>query len=99
VESVIQESLKEPKGSKTVIAIAHRLSTIAAMDHLVVIDEGRIVDEYTHGELLRAGRSLRGGGSADRAASSASSLSDLADRNNLNERNDRMMILSWMCPL
>ena len=40
---------------KTVIAIAHRLSTIAAMDRLVVMDEGRIVEEGSHAELLRRG--------------------------------------------
>jgi ATP-binding cassette subfamily B multidrug efflux pump len=39
---------------KTVIAIAHRLSTIAAMDRLLVMDEGRIVEEGTHDQLLRA---------------------------------------------
>ena len=38
---------------KTVIAIAHRLSTIAALDRLVVMDEGRIVEEGTHEALLR----------------------------------------------
>ena len=37
---------------KTVIAIAHRLSTIAAMDRLVIIDEGRIIEQGSHQELL-----------------------------------------------
>jgi ATP-binding cassette subfamily B multidrug efflux pump len=40
---------------KTVIAIAHRLSTIAAMDRLVIMDMGRIVEEGGHGELLQRG--------------------------------------------
>jgi ATP-binding cassette subfamily B multidrug efflux pump len=40
---------------KTVIAIAHRLSTIAALDRLVVIDRGRIVEEGSHADLLRRG--------------------------------------------
>ena len=40
---------------KTVIAVAHRLSTIAAMDRLVIMDKGRIVEEGTHQELLRKG--------------------------------------------
>ncbi len=54
VEAAIQESLKDLMRDKTVIAIAHRLSTIAALDRLVVIDEGRIVEEGTHDGLLRA---------------------------------------------
>jgi ATP-binding cassette subfamily B multidrug efflux pump len=54
VEAAIQDSLKELMRGKTVIAIAHRLSTIAAMDRLVVMDRGRIVEQGTHQELLRA---------------------------------------------
>ena len=40
---------------KTVIAIAHRLSTIAAMDRLVVMEDGQIVEEGSHSELLKRG--------------------------------------------
>ena len=48
----IQESLDEMMQGKTVIAIAHRLSTIAAMDRLIVMDDGRIIEQGTHTELL-----------------------------------------------
>jgi ATP-binding cassette subfamily B multidrug efflux pump len=51
VEAAIQENLLQLMEGKTVIAIAHRLSTIAAMDRLVVIDKGRIVEEGSHDEL------------------------------------------------
>ena len=55
VESEIQKSLQTLMLGKTVIAIAHRLSTIAAMDRLVVMDEGRIIEQGTHAELLGRG--------------------------------------------
>jgi ATP-binding cassette subfamily B multidrug efflux pump len=55
VEAAIQEQLYNLMAGKTVIAIAHRLSTIAAMDRLVVMDEGRIVEAGRHAELLQRG--------------------------------------------
>ncbi|HTS39704.1 MAG TPA: ABC transporter ATP-binding protein [Xanthobacteraceae bacterium] len=54
VEAAIQSSLGTLMEGKTVIAIAHRLSTIARMDRLVVLDHGRIVEQGSHAELLRA---------------------------------------------
>ncbi len=55
VEAAIQEQLLGLMEGKTVIAIAHRLSTIARMDRLIVLEAGRIVEQGTHAELLRAG--------------------------------------------
>ena len=55
VESAIQSSLYRLMEGKTVIAIAHRLSTIAAMDRLIVIDKGRIVEEGNHQSLIESG--------------------------------------------
>ena len=55
VEAAIQEQLYNLMEGKTVIAIAHRLSTIAAMDRLVIMDEGAIIEEGTHQALLQKG--------------------------------------------
>jgi len=55
VEAAIQQSLYRLMEGKTVVAIAHRLSTIAAMDRLVVMDQGRIVEEGDHASLLAQG--------------------------------------------
>jgi ATP-binding cassette, subfamily B, multidrug efflux pump len=55
VEAAIQASLYRLMEGKTVVAIAHRLSTIAAMDRLIVLDKGHIVEEGDHRELLRRG--------------------------------------------
>ena len=55
VEAAIQQSLYRLMEGKTVVAIAHRLSTIAAMDRLIVLDRGRIVEAGSHAELLAQG--------------------------------------------
>jgi ATP-binding cassette subfamily B multidrug efflux pump len=79
VEAAIQEALDTLMGDKTVLAIAHRLSTIAALDRLIVIDRGRIVEEGTHADLIRRGglyadlwRRQSGGFLGDRAPAPAS---------------------------
>jgi ATP-binding cassette subfamily B multidrug efflux pump len=55
VEAAIQSSLYRLMEGKTVVAIAHRLSTIAAMDRLIVLDQGRIIEEGDHQSLLDNG--------------------------------------------
>ncbi len=55
VEAEVQTALSGLMQGKTVLAIAHRLSTIAAMDRIVVIDQGRIVEDGPHADLLARG--------------------------------------------
>ena len=55
VEAAIQQSLYQLMEGKTVVAIAHRLSTIMAMDRLIVIDQGRVVEQGDHAGLLERG--------------------------------------------
>ena len=54
VEAAIQDTLYGMMQGKTVIAIAHRLSTIAQLDRIVVLDQGRVVEDGTHAALLEA---------------------------------------------
>jgi ATP-binding cassette subfamily B multidrug efflux pump len=55
VEAAIQDTLYDMMEGKTVIAIAHRLSTIAHMDRVLVLDQGRVVEDGTHDALLAEG--------------------------------------------
>jgi ATP-binding cassette, subfamily B, multidrug efflux pump len=55
VEAAIQQCLDKIMENKTVLAIAHRLSTIAQMDRLLILDQGRIVENGSHSELLALG--------------------------------------------
>jgi len=51
-EKMIQEAIDELMKNKTVIVVAHRLSTIRKMDRIVVIDDGQIVEEGSHQQLI-----------------------------------------------
>jgi ATP-binding cassette subfamily B multidrug efflux pump len=55
VEAAIQNTLYGMMQGKTVVAIAHRLSTIARMDRIVVLDEGRVIEDGSHEALLQTG--------------------------------------------
>lgn len=55
VEAAIQQQMTQLMQGKTVLAVAHRLSTIAALDRLIVLDEGRIVEQGTHQQLIGSG--------------------------------------------
>jgi len=55
VEEAIQSNLNRIMDGKTVLAIAHRLSTIAALDRLIVVDQGKIIEEGTHEALIARG--------------------------------------------
>jgi ATP-binding cassette, subfamily B, multidrug efflux pump len=55
VEAAIQDHLYELMAGKTVIAVAHRLSTIAALDRLIVLDDGKIIEDGTHAQLIANG--------------------------------------------
>jgi len=60
VEATIQQTLRTLMDGKTVIAIAHRLSTIAQMDRIIVIDDGQVVEDGTHADLLAQGGQYAG---------------------------------------
>ena len=93
VEAAIQSQLDRLMEGKTVLAIAHRLSTIAAMDRLIVIDEGRVVEEGTHAELIALGGTYarlwaRQSGGFIEADEDAPTPEELAERA-ANEAEDR----------
>ncbi len=59
-EALIQEALLELMRDRTALVVAHRLSTVQRMDRLIVIDEGHIIEEGTHRDLIEAGGTYAG---------------------------------------
>jgi ATP-binding cassette subfamily B protein len=59
-EKLIQEALNKLMKNRTSIVIAHRLSTIAKLDRIVVMDNGQIIEDGTHQQLLKAGGTYAG---------------------------------------
>ncbi|MDR9173570.1 Lipid A export ATP-binding/permease protein MsbA [Burkholderia multivorans] len=104
VEIAIQRSLDSLMTGKTVIAIAQRLSTIAAMDRLIVLDEGRIVEEGTHQQLLqeagftrRCGRIRAAGFSARRRSQKRSLDSERVRRPRVARCHARVRVRDRNC--
>jgi subfamily B ATP-binding cassette protein MsbA len=58
-ERLVQEAIDRLMRDRTVLVIAHRLSTVRHADRIVVLDEGRVIEQGTHDELFRAGRLYR----------------------------------------
>jgi ABC-type multidrug transport system fused ATPase/permease subunit len=58
-ERLVQEAIDRLMQDRTVLVIAHRLSTVRHADRIIVLDEGRVVEQGTHEELFRAGRLYR----------------------------------------
>ena len=92
-EAQIQEGLSRLASGKTVLVIAHRLKTVEGADKIVVLDQGRVVSEGTHEELLDACPTYRAMVDAGRARSrwalTSIADSDVADAAGMEEKDER----------